>query len=148
MSVHALEGTLERIAMPYMTWMTLTPLVLDLRRLAREDADSDEPDDVFEEKGEHIMPGRARPMPDPIPAKCRKCGYNYVGKDALVSPNLSSCRCFWCHSELLPHRGERDFRVKDKHEETPQGRVWRRHKRILRLCGVVTATDTESTNSA
>ena len=89
------------------------------------------------------MPKRARPTPHPIPAKCPKCGYNYVDKDAVVSPDLSGCRCFWCHAELRPHRGERDFRISDKHEETRQGQAWTRHKHILRLCGVVTAIDME-----
>lgn len=41
MSVLVLEGTLERITVGDMTWMTLTPLVLHLRRLEREDEDLD-----------------------------------------------------------------------------------------------------------
>lgn len=38
----------------------------------------------------------------PIPARCFKCGYFWTGKDAIGSPLLRNCSCFFCHGELVP----------------------------------------------
>ena len=39
----------------------------------------------------------------PLPAKCGKCGRNWVGRDAIRAPSLRQCRCFYCGGKLLPH---------------------------------------------
>lgn len=63
----------------------------------------------------------------PIPARCAKCGYDWVDgvktpsrqlvrlfplardlgpvvcRDAIRAPSLRQCRCFWCGGELRPH---------------------------------------------
>lgn len=63
----------------------------------------------------------------PIPAKCRKCGYDWIDavrppcanvirlfphlrndpprmvRDAIRAPSLEMCRCFWCGGRLKPH---------------------------------------------
>lgn len=70
-------------------------------------------------------------LPTPIPAKCRKCGYNWVGRDAIVSPSLDCCRCFWCDGELRPHRGERDFAIEDRHAETRRVKAVEKHFRVV-----------------
>ncbi len=37
----------------------------------------------------------------PLRAQCAGCGYLWVGRDAIRSPNLLNCSCFWCHGELV-----------------------------------------------
>lgn len=37
-----------------------------------------------------------------IPAKCVKCGRDWVGRDAIRSPSLACCGC-WCGGKLIPH---------------------------------------------
>lgn len=63
----------------------------------------------------------------PIPARCEKCGYDWIDgiktvsrqimklfplradpgpimcRDAIRAPSLRGCRCFWCGGRLLPH---------------------------------------------
>lgn len=73
-------------------------------------------------------------LPRSIPAKCVKCSFNWVGKDAIVSPTLDGCLCFWCGSRLRAHRGAKDFARPDKHEDTPGGRAWAKHLRLEALC--------------
>lgn len=71
-------------------------------------------------------------LPDPIPAKCPKCGYNWIGRDAIVAPTLSNCCCFWCSSPLRAHRGEKDFLIPDKHRDTTQSSALERMQRLIR----------------
>lgn len=39
----------------------------------------------------------------PIPAKCPKCKFDWVKRDAIRAPSLMNCRCFWCGSRLIRH---------------------------------------------
>ena len=77
----------------------------------------------------------------PIPAKCRKCGWDAVGRNAVSAPSLAACFCYWCLGPLRAHRGERDFAIADNHEETKTGMAWEKYLRIEGLCnyGVVPA---------
>ena len=69
------------------------------------------------------------------PAKCKKCGFNWVGKDAYDHPDLTHSRCFWCDGQLRAHRGEKDFAVADKRADT------RRSLAAERIFGYVVARD-------
>lgn len=73
-------------------------------------------------------------LPPPIPAKCPKCRYDWVDKDAIRAPSLSGCCCFWCHSLLRPHRGRKDFALADRHDETRGGRAFASYLRLDALC--------------
>ena len=78
--------------------------------------------------------GEADGLPEPKPAKCVKCGFNWVERDALRVPTLAGCLCFWCGGRLRLHRGEKDFAQPDKHEDTSGGRAWKKHLRLEALC--------------
>lgn len=39
----------------------------------------------------------------PIPAQCKKCKRDWVGRDAIRAPSLHNCRCFLCGGEFRPH---------------------------------------------
>ena len=41
----------------------------------------------------------------PLAAQCRRCGHEFIGREAIKAPSLQNCMCFWCHSgklRLLP----------------------------------------------
>lgn len=38
---------------------------------------------------------------NPMEAGCEKCGYLWVGRDAIRAPTLRNCSCFWCHGRLI-----------------------------------------------
>jgi len=39
----------------------------------------------------------------PLPAKCRKCGRNWTGRDVITAPPLDNCACYHCGGPLDPH---------------------------------------------
>ena len=81
-----------------------------------------------------FSPVESSGLPLPISAKCKKCGYNWIGNDAISAPSLLGCLCFWCHGELRAHRGERDLIKADTHEETRMGKAWENYLRIEAIC--------------
>lgn len=38
---------------------------------------------------------------NPIPARCATCGYPWTERDAIKSPTLRNCACFWCQGSLV-----------------------------------------------
>lgn len=44
-----------------------------------------------------------------IPAKCSKCGYDWVGRDRIYAPSLRNCYCFWCGGKLKKHPAFKGF---------------------------------------
>jgi hypothetical protein len=53
------------------------------------------------ERLERERPGK-RKKTDAIEAYCPGCQRGFVGREAIKSPSLARCRCFFCHTMLEP----------------------------------------------